>query len=687
MTRARLLALLAVRSLWAHKVKNAFVGSILAFGTFLVVSGGALLDAVEAAMQRSITSSLAGHLQVYDAAAKDKLDLYGGFGGVVDIGEIPQWEVVAPVLSGVENVEAVVPMALGFATVFGRNEIDVALDRLRTAVTTGDAVGVQEGRQRVSRICADLVASLDARRAVAAADVTEKEAEALARVSSDAFWQSFEANPTVELEYLETRLAPLAADGRLLYLRLIGSDLDAFAQTFDSLYIVKGQAVPPGERGILISDRTWEELVKNVVARQMDELHEAVVRDGKSIDADPLLTELVGRMRRQASRILYQLSDAEAAALAAELTSSMGAPPGTPVGQLLDQLLDVRDASIVRNHEIFYRVVAPRISLYDLPLGEEMTLRSFTRSGYLRSVNVKIWGTYEFRGLEGAGLQSAGNLVDLITFRDLYGQMSEAQLGELAAIKAAVGVKDIDRASAEDALFGGGGEILTDATTGVVEVPVEAPVVAMARATTFDPADQHRGLVLNAALVLGDPSRLEETRAAVEAALADAGLSVQVVDWQQASGLIGQFVFVLRIVLYLSLFIVFFVALIVINNAMMMATLDRVPEIGTMRAIGASRWTVVWLILAETLMLGAVAGVVGAVGAVGMIASLGAVGIPAPADVVVLLFAGPRLYPTIGAGHVGFGLLVVLAVALVAAVYPAALASRVAPVVAMQGKE
>jgi ABC-type antimicrobial peptide transport system permease subunit len=106
-----------------------------------------------------------------------------------------------------------------------------------------------------------------------------------------------------------------------------------------------------------------------------------------------------------------------------------------------------------------------------------------------------------------------------------------------------------------------------------------------------------------------------------------------------------------------------------------------------MRAIGASRWTVVWLILAETLMLGAVAGVVGAAGAVGMLALLGTVGIPAPADVVVLLFAGPRLYPTVGAWHVGFGLLVVLVVALVAALYPAALASRVAPVVAMQGKE
>jgi len=686
-TRARLLALLAVRSLWAHKVKNAFVGSILAFGTFLVVSGGALLDAVESAMQRSITSSLAGDLQVYDAAAKDKLDLYGGFGGVSDIGEIPQWEVVAPVLSGVDNVEAVVPMALGFATVFGRNEIDVALDGLRSAVTAGDAVGVQEGRQRVARICSDLVTSLDARRAVAAADVTEKESEALARVASDAFWQSFEANPVAELEYLETRLAPLAADGRLLYLRLIGSDLDAFAQSFDSLYIVKGQAVPAGERGILISDRTWEELVKNVVARQMDELYEASVRDGKSIDGDPLLTELVGRMRRQASRILYQLSDAEAASLATDLSTALGTPPGTPVGQLLDQLLDVHDGSILRHHQVFYDVVAPRISLYDLPLGEEMTLRSFTRSGYLRSVNVKIWGTYEFRGLEGAGLQSAGNLVDLITFRDLYGQMSEAQLGELAAIKAAVGVKDIDRASAEDALFGGGGEILTEATSGVVDAPVAVPVAAAQRSTKFDPADQHRGLVLNGALLLKDPSRIEETRAAVEAALADAGLSVQVVDWQQASGLIGQFVFVLRIVLYLSLFIVFFVALIVINNAMMMATLDRVPEIGTMRAIGASRWTVVWLILAETLMLGAVAGVVGAAGAVGMLALLGTVGIPAPADVVVLLFAGPRLYPTVGAWHVGFGLLVVLVVALVAALYPAALASRVAPVVAMQGKE
>ena len=41
--------------------------------------------------------------------------------------------------------------------------------------------------------------------------------------------------------------------------------------------------------------------------------------------------------------------------------------------------------------------------------------------------------------------------------------------------------------------------------------------------------------------------------------------------------------------LYFAVFIIFIVAMVIINNAMMMATLQRTPEMGTMRAIGAQR--------------------------------------------------------------------------------------------------
>lgn len=106
-----------------------------------------------------------------------------------------------------------------------------------------------------------------------------------------------------------------------------------------------------------------------------------------------------------------------------------------------------------------------------------------------------------------------------------------------------------------------------------------------------------------------------------------------------------------------------------------------------MRAIGAQRGFVMVLFLIETLLLGLIAGGLGAVLGVGLIQYLGAVGIPAPADVIVVLFAGPRLYPHISAANVLFGMATVTLISLLSTFYPSRVAAGIPPVVAMSGKE
>ena len=69
---------------------------------------------------------------------------------------------------------------------------------------------------------------------------------------SDAFWEDFDKDPLGSLEFLENRIAPQAADGDLLFLRYVGTDLDAFQKTFDRMEIVDGTPVPEGQRGFLL---------------------------------------------------------------------------------------------------------------------------------------------------------------------------------------------------------------------------------------------------------------------------------------------------------------------------------------------------------------------------------------------------------------------------------------------------
>jgi len=114
--------------------------------------------------------------------------------------------------------------------------------------------------------------------------------------------------------------------------------------------------------------------------------------------------------------------------------------------------------------------------------------------------------------------------------------------------------------------------------------------------------------------------------------------------------------------------------------------MDRVGEIGTMRAIGARRGMVVTLFIGETAILGLVAGTLGSAVGAGLVLWMGKVGIPAFADILVLLFAGPRLYPAVGAPQIAFAMLSVVAIAVISTLYPAWLAARIQPVVAMQRK-
>jgi ABC-type antimicrobial peptide transport system permease subunit len=304
----------------------------------------------------------------------------------------------------------------------------------------------------------------------------------------------------------------------------------------------------------------------------------------------------------------------------------------------------------------------------------------------VRSVNLKVYGTFEFQGLETSDLASATNMTDLVTFRELYGKMSESQKAELEEIASSVGAKEVTREDAEAALFGGGS---LEAAAGAETLSLAAAVGTDSLATvqgldtrTYSADEMRNGLSLNAAVILEDPARIEETMATLGPVAEELGLKV--VDWKEAAGIVGQLIIVMRFVLVTALFIIFIVALLIINNAMVLATLDRTAEIGTMRAIGAQRPMVVALFLVETIVLGLIAGSLGAATAAGLVSWLHQVGIPAYADQLVLLFAGPRLFPTWSMGDVVLGIASVVTIGAVATLYPALLAARIQPVVAMQ---
>jgi hypothetical protein len=562
-------------------------------------------------------------------------------------------------------------------------------------------------RQIVSVLQTDLknaTAVLDARA------IDKEDAAAVVRAASDQFWVEFDKEPFESLEFLENRIANQAADADLLFLNYVGTDFQAFQKSFDRMKIVEGTMVPPGKRGFLFAKHVYEEQIKLKAARRLDQIKEGIDFRGETIAKTPDLQRMVRENVSQVREILLQLDAAKTTDFRAKLQRELGSAE-KDVGKLLAAFFQTDDQTLHKRYDFFYRELAPSLELYRVRIGDVLTIKAFTRSGYVQSVNVPVYGTFQFQGLEKSTLAGALNLMDMVSFRELYGFMSGEKLAEVQALQKAAGAHDVKRENAEAELFGSKPDESADKVAEKAPAKASRKIEATttpgvspamrdlgeslggklqreeARSRVFPPGEVETGVVLNAAVILKDPKKIPETMAAIEAQGAKDGLALKAIDWQKAAGLIGQFIDVARNVLYVAILIIFMIALVIINNAMVMATLERVREIGTLRAIGAQRRFILAMLVIEALVVGTVFGGLGAgLGAV-VVAIIGKIGIPATSDVWFFFFSGPRLHPFIGTSNVIAAFIIVLLVSAFSSFYPAWLAMRVSPRQAMQEDE
>ncbi|MFT3914157.1 MAG: hypothetical protein QM704_08560 [Anaeromyxobacteraceae bacterium] len=721
----RILLTIAFRNLLASPVRTAILGGIILLGSLIVVVGTSVLDSIDRGMRTSIQGSLGGQLQLYDGRSEDQLALYGGMTGESRLEPIEDFSVVKAALEKVPGVKQIVPMGIDQAMVATGNAFDLALERLRNDVRRLEAGerGPELERSYTAHVAhvkrmIELLAA-DYAQAAVIVDLDSKEgaerraeAKSLTRVREPEFWEGLDRDRYARLEFLENKIAPLVMDGGFTFLRYVGTDPKAFFEAFPLAEVSKGQMIPEGKRGILVGEQYADEWLKLKNARRLDQIRDRRRDRGKKIADDEELQRWVRENRSGIREIQLQLDPVRAEEVAAALRPALGGE-GDDLEKLLQKLFATTDQDFDQKYKLFYDVVAPRIRLYQVNVGETITIKAPSKSGYFSSINVKVYGFLRFKGIEKSGIAGMMSVMDIHSFRDLYGYLTPEKQEEIAAMKAKLGAREVSREDAEAALFGGGAAPAVEAEARSTTIDDAKLVAGAGRANAqaaasadrvYTAAEVEKGVALNAAVILKDPAHMAEARDDIEQALAAAGLGyheekdakgevvskagVKVLDWQTASGIVGQFVTLLRVVLFTAVLIFFAIALVIINNAMVMATLQRVKEIGTMRAVGTQRRFVVVMLLVEIVSVGLVFGLGGAVlggVVVGLIRLAG--GIPATTDMLYFVFSGPALFPRLGALAVGTSLTIVLLVAILSALYPALLAMKVSPVEAMATEE
>lgn len=161
--------------------------------------------------------------------------------------------------------------------------------------------------------------------------------------------------------------------------------------------------------------------------------------------------------------------------------------------------------------------------------------------------------------------------------------------------------------------------------------------------------------------------------------------NVEAVNWRSSAGNTAFYLYILRLILNIGIIIVLAAGFIVVNNTLVINVLDRIREIGTMRAIGASRRYISKECMAETLIMAFVSGIAGCV--LGIIAShiVNLMNISIHNSFLVQLFGGTEIVTSVKLSNLFSSFLVAVVIGLIAWIYPVINALRVNPVQAMQG--
>jgi putative ABC transport system permease protein len=112
---------------------------------------------------------------------------------------------------------------------------------------------------------------------------------------------------------------------------------------------------------------------------------------------------------------------------------------------------------------------------------------------------------------------------------------------------------------------------------------------------------------------------------------------------------------------------------------MLMSVHERTREIGTVRALGMRRATVVRLFILEGLALGLVAAATGIVLGASIVLYYGSRGILMDTMTLAWVAGGDHLFPVLTITNVARAALAIAALSTAAAVYPALTASRLEP--------
>lgn len=162
------------------------------------------------------------------------------------------------------------------------------------------------------------------------------------------------------------------------------------------------------------------------------------------------------------------------------------------------------------------------------------------------------------------------------------------------------------------------------------------------------------------------------------------GWPVEAVTWRSAAGLSAMYLYWIHNIFTLGVIVLLGVGFIIVNNTLTVSALDRIPETGTLRAIGGKKDFVILQFMSETMILTVIAGILGIILGVIFNAFINKLNITLKNTYLVQIFGGNTLKTVITSSNITKCIILSVILGIIGWIYPVKISLDVSPVQAMQ---
>ncbi|MBU2647667.1 ABC transporter permease [bacterium] len=352
-----------------------------------------------------------------------------------------------------------------------------------------------------------------------------------------------------------------------------------------------------------------------------------------------------------------------------------------PQGLTKEETVLYRDATAHREFDVQDpKIVAEARKEADagkLKTAAELIILGFGSNSFGNDIRVPVRGVFRFQNLNQIWKEAA--FMDIESYREAFGHISVAnQTVELTDRQ-----KEVLNTKSEDMddMFGSGSIVKG---SSISTETVDLSVLKQKIEKTRTPVDIDQGAYNFVAIKLKHGVDLISAQKELQMVFDKAELPLKVLTWETAIGTISQFMSIGQNALFIFVLFIFFVAIIIIMNTLSMAAMERVTEIGMMRAVGAQKWFISKMFLMETFLLSFAFGGIGIIIGTIVTVILARLNIPVnSSEMLSLMFASDTFNPVITISTLLSGVAQLGIVTILAVLYPLYIARKITPMEAI----